>query len=389
MTDVEARTAAQPKDETRPRLHWDTFGLRLFDVSKMYAGTTTEHEAVEIFIRGELDELSKDISKFPPRGREIINLYCNGPAATSLGGFYSGSPIINWAERLADPDHSDRLKNFVMWHVGKIEDLQGNETVNHEIQLQRQSYKSHIAQGIEDGWLHPAAEDAIKKVEETEVYVGDVFGTLARECLGYCTPLSEQVVIGATSEPLEEPSYWTACNMIKKIIKHEFNHAVLGTLGDRWLDEAITEHIARSMEDGSPETIDPNNRSKAGLAEGIYVSERAFVAHLLNGGRNKIPASELTRAYSANTYQSIYISKLIHESWPQMRVPSNKTFLGLISQRVRKLEEDYKQNEGLTTVQAQKRAVVQVHEDFTENPDIIFNTDYGYRRSTQQSEQSI
>lgn len=191
-----------------------------------------------------------------------------------------------WARWLANAPNG-QLLNFLQWHNDYMEIAQGNPILERAIETQKANYKRAIRQGVKKKWLHPDAAGAIELVDETKVFIGDVFELELTGVAGYHVQYTGELLI-ADGRP--------------DVIAHELNHACLGEYGDKWLNEAITEHIAQVMRHGKVWILWPEDRR----VRGSYVPERELLEIFLTGGEKVIPIQLLTRRYSARTSQALY-----------------------------------------------------------------------------------
>lgn len=268
----------------------------------------------------EVAKIRDYLSKFSEDGEVIFNSYCSYSVPNDHPLKVSRPANKSWHEWFTDQEDDTPLLSFLDWHVGHIEQQQANVDVRAAVEVQKELYKLEVAAAIEEGWLHPDAKDAIKKVDDVNVYIGDLFDTLLQERGGYHQPGTNDVVIAAPYNPnLGENEDAGIFFNIEHAGRHEFNHAVLGTLGGRgWLDEALTEHIAVALKEGKSEILDPDQRE---VKNDVYCAERRLLNAVLNTGAEIIPVSLATRAYSTgeSVPQDIELfSEAIIRAWPDL-----------------------------------------------------------------------
>jgi len=201
-------------------------------------------------------------------------------AEAATGKLYT---LDNWLDRAAT---DEQLLNFLQWHVDRMDKL--NNDPNNEVKIGIEDGGRIHAEGIqalvEQGYLHPQAIEGAKKDPTTKILVGDIFDTLVQGRIGYASYMGFAVV-GETDQRSIDTTV------------HELNHLNTGRLSHRWINEAITEHITKSIRTGNP----------GSLVEGLstdspYFEERAFLFRLLGKGPNKdinIPIGKLMQLYSA------------------------------------------------------------------------------------------
>jgi hypothetical protein len=287
------------------------------------------------------------ISNLSKRQTPILERYCSVDVPDAISAHKSSKEKelgknYAWQEWLSEGTNDLELRAFLEWHVGHIEEQQIDPNVQAEIEAQKELYKDRLQQAVNDGWLHPNATEAIDKVDGVKVFVGDVFDTLMQERGGYHERGSNEIVIASAIDDYEnmiidEPGL---IENIRKHTDHELNHAVLGKLGARWLDEALTEHIAVSLDFGRPEIVDPSERPGG---KGTYIHERKLLDLLLNEGRQKIPPNLATKAYSDKTSESAEVfGAAVTEAWGEYMDPADKEkngALGAITRHILRMED--------------------------------------------------
>jgi hypothetical protein len=129
-------------------------------------------------------------------------------------------------------------------------------------------------------------------VDDIKVYIGDVFSTLLEDMHGY-HPQGAQYVVVSERERLKGRRNTGV--MLRRTLKHELNHAVLGELPYFWFREAVTEHIAAVFDHGELDAIEPIERTTDSY---YYHFGRVLLANVLEGGKYEVPVSMATRAYA-------------------------------------------------------------------------------------------
>lgn len=278
-----------------------------------------------------------------------------------------------WQNWLAESADDRQLLDYLVWHVATIQEQQRDPGIKQEIADQREKYKEGVRRGLTEGWLHPAAKAAVASVDGVGVYIGDVFGTALKETLAYYSREDGEVILGcATSIPVPGEYPQTRAN-VRRVIKHEFNHAVLGWLGVRWLNEALTEHIAQVMEHGNLEGIEPNNRLN--YAPPAYPGERRLLDFILNEGGEVVPVEMATLAYSEKlsgvfTARNAF-SDAVDRAWEHV-LPAGEHAFDMLDMYVGRLERRHKLD-GLRPHKANEQALAQANHDIRHDPEAVFN----------------
>lgn len=323
----------------------------------------------------ELDEQQKD----------ILDGYLNTAATPFFRNVKEQNDLITngtWADWLSDYADDEHFMNFLQWHVDLISQQQTDPKFMERVAELKNDYKAHIARGIQEGWLSEKAESAIDKVDDISVYVGDIFDTLVQGRSGYHIYDSDEIVIqqGGGESPDERRE-----SVIKNAdytTIHELNHAVLGTehidtvvtshlMTERWINEALTEHIAEAFIDGSPEVVTPGQRQKY---DATYDAERSLLAALLNQGGSVVDASFATRAYSGNARDRAAFYDALNNSW-------GISVLGAVNTHIRNLEEynaahmQTPRNE-ITEFRIAEVSVRTALSDLLQQPEVIFGKGY-------------
>jgi hypothetical protein len=147
---------------------------------------------------------------------------------------------------------------------------------------------------------------------------------------------------------------------------------VLGRYGARWLNEAITEHIASSFAHGQPDVIAPCLRENDNK---IYKEERDFLSVLLEEGPGEdIPVKMATFAYAEQRpdaeYQKAFAAAL-EKKWGR-HVTAGGSVLGLLSEHISRLEAKNMHLGAKSKRRAEKSALVEARLDLLHRPDKIF-----------------
>ena len=278
-------------------------------------------------------------------------------------------PADTWHEWFSKQASDEQLLNFLQWHVHQIESQQANPEIVEEIETQKAQYKLAVERAVVEGWLHPQSLEAIHDLENVPVYIGDLFDTHMHGVLGYYHYESDKIVIGqgAGREPIAQDSAWLNMHFA---LKHEFNHAriQMNYSGTRWLQEALTEHIAQVMEGTRKlDHVRPNNPDYE-----VYGLERELLDVVLNNGQQQVPIELFTQAYSCmidpnneatiDTHRALYGA--MTKAWGEGGV-------GLIEIAIQNYEADARER-GLKTREAQAEALRKVRSDLLQRPELVF-----------------
>lgn len=322
------------------------------------------------------------LRRLKPDQIERFDEICDASVPAALREAKDGD--TSWQAWLVEHAADEQLLEYVRWHVTSIEDQQHDPAIRKEVAHQRAQYKEHFLRGVEEDWLHPGAARAIDAIDETKVFIGDVFQTWLAGTRGeHLRGRGEIIIAGADAIP-EPGNYERTALLIKRIGRHELTH-VLGKLGVRWLNEATTEHIAQVLEHGELEELDPDKRPED--EEPFYVGERKLLRYVLQEGREKIPVELATRAYTEHLLESeetfYAFREAVDRAWNYM-MPDGQGAFAQLNIYVGSLETRYLLR-GLPSKQANEQAVADALRDIEYQPEIVFGGDLDKRAVTLNS----
>lgn len=213
----------------------------------------------------------------------------------------TSTDLLSWPKWLSARATDDQLINFHQWHDDYYQKQFTGPEHQHAVDDIKQQHGEGVARLHAGDYLHDdaVADDVSTSRDALQVTVTDAFdAVMMGGDFGKATAGSNEVEIGEGMPP-------TA-------LKHEFNHAVLGSmerpdetepLPEDWLDEAVTDHIAEAMDFGEPDVLDPSERKEAAVISG-RIQERAVLAAVAKRGSKLVPAKLFMKAYSAREPQS-------------------------------------------------------------------------------------
>lgn len=333
----------------------------------------------------ELEKVRGALVKLGPDEAQNLNRYINGSDPKFLRAIKDQErPKALWSDWLAVDATDEQLLNFLQWHNAELEKQQISPEAQQTIEAERRDYSDAVKNGVIEGYLDDTALVAADKVKNVKVFLGDQFSTYLKDRTGYHRRGTDEVVIAASPYGIDHPYLGKSMLLpnIKKTAFHEFNHAVLGRLGDRWLDEALTEHIAQSLKYGQWEVLPPGLRVEED--SGAYTAERRLLDVLLEHGvgqdghgADKIPVALATRAYSAygqGGHESINeFYAAVDAAWAACKPNELIDTLDYINAHVSELEEKYKKDHNLR--EAQEMALNETASDLLQQPHVVFSPD--------------
>lgn len=322
----------------------------------------------EKLIDEDLEKTRDKIAGLGEKQQGQFNFYCQTSAPNFLKGlkddFEKDSEGMGWTSWLSTEASDDQLLNFLQWHTYAIEQLNRESEVTAEMDRERAEYKIAISIGIDEGWLHPDAHAAIDETDEVKMYVSDLFDTRFEDREGYYTHGSKVIIVGPVSAIPLTGDFSRITRSFPGTVKHELNHAVLGRFGSRWLNEAVTEHIAQVMNKGEPEILRPDERTY-NKYDPTYANERDLLHSVLNSGREQIPLTMAMRAYSeegdSGEEMKAFIDA-IDRSWAHLAGEGESAYENL-NKHINELEKQLRE-EGFSQISAGRQAAILVERLF-------------------------
>lgn len=325
----------------------------------------------------DLQIIRKKIAGLETRHAARFNWYCMSSAAPFIKMVKDGSDdpkktkALTWVEWLGREADDAQLLNFLQWHNHELDKLNKAPEVVEKVELQRQQYKQAVTLGVSEGWLHPSATTAVDAVDDIKIYVGDMFETHFQGADGYHRYGFQEVVVATVSKiPGGEEDFESIVRPLKWTVKHELNHAILGRFEPRWLNEALTEHIAQVMDYGEPDDIDPDSRTYNKYG-GSYQYERSLLRTVLAEGKENIPVRMAMLAYSDKSTDketAKAFTDAVDRSWAHL-VPEGQSALENLNYYIDALEEQLMEDQGVGRISAGRMAAILVQRIFRQHPD--------------------
>jgi len=319
-------------------------------------------KAVRIHLRELTSEQSDALDRYMKSTATAF--FKNNKDADSLIGNDSWA---NWLGSASDK----QLMNFLQWHNYVLGSQRHSPELHEEVERQRAMYKRDIQEGVEQGWLGKDALKAAERTDDIDVLVGDQFDTILQGRTGYHFRGTPRVVVMQGAGRTHKTRIRDARNNINNTLPHELNHAVLATaanrprspLAERWIDEALTEHISAVMFHGEPDIVKPAEREDDQF---VYDAERQLLDFLLNHGPQKVDAALATRAYSGDAEEQQEFYDALDRAWGTRVLPK-------VAAAIEKYETLSNAPAG---IRGQTAAVLSVLGDLMDAPPLVFGARY-------------
>ena len=364
-------TAAEPDFEVSP----GTLGLKaLKQQSRLdelvqseanesyFSGPKTyEKNGLPFGINAAIKAARVDMLLIDPSYQSWTDPYCEGlvdlELVVSKASFERDNGPTPWSTWIPLESSNQQFIQFASSNLEAVDSMQKNQSVQLEIEKEKIEYADTLRVGVRDNWLHINALEAAEAVDKIKVYVGDAFDTHFIGRIGYHLPGMDWVVVGGESR--HHAHRQGTLRNIRATTKHELNHAVLGALGARWLDEALTETIAY---------ISANKRE----IKLNYLPEIDLLLAVNSRGNVDIPIDLYTRAYSEK-YSTEAKDELFHaigKAWSS-RIPVGKDLLEGLEAFIERTEKAYIKS-GEAPRKSQKLAIADAKNKLLNSPTELF-----------------
>lgn len=328
----------------RDRMHQDDYAYRLEVYQQADEKLSLEKKAMLDGVRARLSESD------PTRHKRVTDvLLTAGKMPDALMGKFIGwsskeildsrsGSMIDWMVRGTT---DEELLEVLRWHNNRMDEQQQKPETQEMLTKGRSAFKEGIAVGIEQGWMHEEAQQAIQDIDSVTDYIGDEFDTLLRGVSGYHVRGESWVVVTRPETAM-----------------HEWQHAAVGELGPRWMNEAITQISAESVQEGELVAFDPRERYGDNLKKGSYGAEQYLLYAISVSGKDPVPLQLYTLGYSARSEQAqqeagIAIGEAMNAAH------GKSSFLAEISKVVLAREKEY-MSDGYSRRQAQKQSAISI-----------------------------
>ncbi len=217
--------------------------------------------------------------------------------------------IVEESQRLRREDNA-RMLTFLHTNHRHIRDRQESNELRESVLYEKYAWREGVELGVSEGWLDESAMERAKKVHKLKVFVGDDFSTYVHRIMGYFQPSSNEVVVDNETILSQNPE-----DELNDPTGHEINHALLcgvsavaeasdskestevvvDPLKNRWVNEALTEHIDQIFKGNS-------HPEKVNAEVGSYSEERILLVTLVHGMQDlgvDMGFTDFTLAYSA------------------------------------------------------------------------------------------
>lgn len=324
-------------------LHPSTFGLYLSEYARLDAISSVDPDCNGKVKSAEIkDTISRarhyldDIDEhYEDHFDGLFEIFVPSFVKQGYKESYEKGNLSTKRDWLVSEATDEQLANVAQHHIYAQSSLQRAPEVKEAIENQKEQFKNRVSAAVTNGWLHTDALLSVAKSDEVNIYIGDAFDTVYKGRSGYHDPEKNEIVVAGRyghKTGLKETT-----NNINNALKHELSHAVFTGFKEIWLNEAITEHIAQSLESGQENSLLPACRKRD---PGVYASERNLLWQVLDGGLNKISVFDVTRSYTSVPAKNLQrdMHDKIDRSWRHV-LPEGVSVTGFLENYV-----TYKQN---------------------------------------------
>jgi hypothetical protein len=268
---------------------------------------------------------------------------------------------VTWQSWIGEQDgaNDDQLLNVLEWH-----DAQERKSLNPEGKAEmaeqaRNIFRDGLTEAVERGALPTAALAKLDKLEASNITFSSVFELAAMNRMGAYIPKG-QILDATVILPVSMPHDTS---------RHELTHDVLGDFkymqsldpeapihrGDRWFDEALTQHATRMMRGEDPNELVIGGKSNQDdtysfeleLAGLVALSANANITmttfmegYIGDTSAKRAVRDKLSAAYGFDILGTI--AENIHALYPEDDMETGRTKEGaLIVQYVTELEKAF------------------------------------------------
>jgi hypothetical protein len=257
---------------------------------------------------------------------------------------------VDWVSTLTRKDAQDNFLvddrtflNFLEWHNYEL--AEGQKELDALAEVLKQQFADKVGQAVKDNHLPEAALHNLVKLNEIKLILDD--GT---ELKTFQDHQQGGKVHTASYKDAREAVIMTMPLGFKpdnRTVSHEFAHVIDGE--NRWkkfypnlsimlgepINEAVTEHIAQSLDNGKFDIISPAQRGDTEHTS-AYLAYRELLSTLINDGAEPVDINDFYNVYFANDHGqngqpdpaaedqfNRYWNKLVNSlerAWPEMDV---------------------------------------------------------------------
>ncbi len=207
---------------------------------------------------------------------------------------------ITWTEWLSSDATNDQLINFLQYYDHHHKEYGHSSEFNKKNKKMISDMQQATQKLVEAGFLHrDLQEDASEILGELSIVLGDAF-EMAQFAEEGDIDFESRVI--TLSETANKPQYF-----------HELGHSLLDGLrvlkyGDEdieatWLNEAVVEHITRTIIDGDSTTVSPNDRNEKDDRLD-YRLERELLASIIKNAKGEVTIKDFAQASSAQSKEA-------------------------------------------------------------------------------------
>lgn len=203
---------------------------------------------------------------------------------------------------------NSQLLTFLQWHNHNIVELQKSPAFQESVLAEVDSFKQHIGQAEQDGWVAEGTTDRANNLlsdDGARHFVGDQFYSATLYAVAYAQQAAGQEATAYNPNTSSPEDMTGLIYNVTESAQHELAHLV-GKLPGRWLNEAVTEHISLSLKGREVEQV------SSGADGNAYAAERDLLASLIMVANDNFEQSGVSERISVSDFTRVYTTDADH-----------------------------------------------------------------------------
>ena len=268
------------------------------------------------FAKAELVTAREKLTMFDGPKEALLSQYLNGMAPPLVKhSLYYQSVLrdtqLTWNQWLGEHATDDEILLLLSEHQNVMVDHATNEDIEKQIQVLQDKFMFARDRQQKLGFFGRDLKDP----SDVSIVYGDIFDTYLNEAAGYYTPSGQSIVLGQGHKTTRETYTQEARQELRRVLTHEWVHALVGKsredftspLASRWINEAKTEMISRTIREASGEKVVEDN---------TYIDERQLLADILSPAKDpEVVDTIMTRAFSGSDSDRDSFVQVVDQLW--------------------------------------------------------------------------